>query len=430
MIDNTYGQYTSSAAMIWQLPDGDQVKGTRRDLVMNDQDKSSHERPLSVVVATQQIGNVISGIGLYAHNLVEYLLGDGHQVYVIAPEDQRPLGKLPYSFIGVPPPFAGDTHARWVSLSISFARELARLRRKHLFDLIHFTDGREALFTRVNVPMIGNISDTYSAAIQPLSYYHNYYNDWLMRWGYYKFVHACEPLALRRLKAVIAASDFTAQVIADVYHIPLQRLFMCHLSIAAGRYSTSMALREKVGPHSPRVLFVGGNMQRKGLPNLIKAARHVLESFPDVEFWIAGKDKAEPYMQAMCSKAGVSKHFRFLGWQSQDELLGLYAQADIFVMPSLTEAFGVVFLEAMAAGMPVIGTRVGGIPEIIEDGRNGLLVDNDNVKELGDAIVSLLANQNLQEKLRQAGLETVWRFDIGRMMECTYDVYRAVLSNH
>ena len=394
------------------------------------QEQFSKERRLSVVVATQQIGSVISGIGLHAQNLVEYLLGDGYQVCVIAPEDQRPPGKLPYPFVSVPPPVAGNTQARWVSLSISFARELGRLQRQHSFDLVHFTDGREALFCRSNVPMVGNINDTYAATIKPLSFYHHYFDDWLLRWGYYRFVHACEPVALRRLQAVIANSNYTARVMAEAYHIPEQRLHVCHKSIATERYATTLALREQASPHPPRVLFVGGNMQRKGLPILIDAASRVLEGFPETEFWIAGKDKAEPYMRSLCRQAGVSERFRFLGWQSQDDLLKLYAQADIFVMPSLTEAFGVVFLEAMASGLPVIGTRVGGIPEIIEDGRNGMLVETGNVTGLGDAIVLLLGNQKLRENLRQAGLATARRFNVNSMMQCTYRVYRAVLSNH
>jgi glycosyltransferase involved in cell wall biosynthesis len=393
-------------------------------------ERFSKGKPLSVVVATQQMGNVISGIGLYAHNLVEYLLSDGHHVCVIAPEDQRPSGLLPYTYVSVPRPIAGNTHARWVSLSISFARELGRLQHQQSIDLVHFTDGREALFCRYKLPMIGNISDTYAADLQPLSFYRHYFNDWLLRWGYYRFVHACEPVALRRLQAVIAASDFTAQVMADVYHIPKDHLHMCHLSIATGRYTNMEALREQVNPHPPRILFVGGNMQRKGLPLLIAAAPRVLEVIPDAEFWIAGKDKAEPFMKSLCKQTGVSERFRFFGWQSQDDMLNLYAQTDIFVLPSLTEAFGVVFLEAMASGLPVIGTRVGGIPEIIKDGVNGMLVENDNVSELATAIVQLLGNKNLQENLRQAGLATMRRFDISNMMQCTYDVYEKVLTKH
>jgi glycosyltransferase involved in cell wall biosynthesis len=394
------------------------------------QEQFFKERRLSVVVATQQIGSVISGIGLHAQNLVEYLLGDGQQVCVIAPEDQRPSGKLPYSFVSVPPPIAGNTQARWVSLSINFARELGRLQRQHSFNLIHFTDGRESLFCRSNVPMVGNINDTYAATIKPISFYQHYFDDWLLRWGYYRFVHTCEPVALRRLQAVIANSHYTAGVMADVYHIPQQRLHVCHKSINVERYASALALREQTSPHPLRVLFVGGNMQRKGLPILISAASKVLKKFPETEFWIAGKDKAEPYMQSLCYQAGVGERFRFLGLQSQDNLLKLYAEADIFVMPSLTEAFGVVFLEAMAAGLPVIGTRVGGVPEIIDDRYNGILVEAGNVTELEDAIILLLGNQNLREHLRETGLATARRFDVNSMMQCTYQIYQKILSNH
>jgi len=379
-------------------------------------------------VATQQIGSVISGIGSYAHNLVKGLVRDGHQVCVIAPEDQRPPGNLPYHFVSVPSPIARNTQARWFSLSISFARELGRLQHQHSFDVVHFTDGRESLFCRSNVPTVGNIHDTYAAIIEPLSFYRHYFDDWLLRWGYYHFVHACEQVALRRLWAVIANSRYTRRVMAEVYRLE-QQLHMCYLGIVTERYVTALMLRGQTDPHPLRVLFVGGNMQRKGLPILINAAPRVLKSFPDVEFWIVGRDKAESHMQSLCRRAGVLDRFRFFGWQSQDELLKLYAQTDIFVMPSLTEAFGVVFLEAMASGLPVIGTRVGGIPEIIEHGCNGLLVEGGNVTELGEALVLLLGDQNLRKNLQQAGLETARRFDVGRMMQCIYQVYGKVLAN-
>ena len=397
---------------------------------MERQDLFFRDRRLSIIVVTQQIGRVISGIGLYAHNLVEYLLADGNQVCVIAPENQRPSGRFSYTFVGVPPPIAGNTQARWVSLSISFARELRRMEGKKQFDLVHFTDGREALFCKFNIPMIGNINDTYAASINPLSYYRSYFNDWLLRWVYYYFVHACEPVALQHLQAIIANSNYTAQVMTDAYHISKQKLYVCHKSIMSGQYKTALSLHDQANPHHMRVLFVGGNMQRKGLPILINAAPRVLEAFPEVEFWIAGEDKAEPAMRMLCNQAGVSKHFHFWGWQSQSDLKKLYSQADIFVMPSLTEAFGMVFLEAMAAGLPVIGTRVGGVPEIIVDGSNGILVDPGKINELGETIVQLLGNQKLRKKLCLAGFTTAQRFDVKSMMHCTYEIYQKVLSAH
>ncbi len=103
-------------------------------------------------------------------------------------------------------------------------------------------------------------------------------------------------------------------------------------------------------------------MYRKGMPDLIKAAPGVIKEHPQARFIIVGKDKSVDRLKRLCDDLNVDRNFEFAGWQSQDSLLSYYQQASVFVMPSLTEALGVTFLEAMAAGVPVIGTNVGGIP--------------------------------------------------------------------
>ncbi len=90
----------------------------------------SRPHSLNLCVVTQQIGSVISGIGLHARNLVKQLCADGHRVTVIAPVDQRPEGEPGYRFIGVPPAWPGQNQARWFSLSLSFARVLNRLQHQ------------------------------------------------------------------------------------------------------------------------------------------------------------------------------------------------------------------------------------------------------------------------------------------------------------
>jgi glycosyltransferase involved in cell wall biosynthesis len=127
-------------------------------------------------------------------------------------------------------------------------------------------------------------------------------------------------------------------------------------------------------------------------------------------------------------KLGVSNQFHFLGWKSPDDLIDLYAQSTLYVMPSLTEAFGIVFLEAMAAGLPVIGTSVGGIPEIIQDGVNGRLVPPRNPTALADTILGLIRQPEEQERLRRGGLERIQQFTSDNGMKCTYSVYESVLS--
>lgn len=382
---------------------------------------------LSICVVTQQYKRVISGIGLYTRNLVSRLINDGHRVTVVAPLDQSPSGEEEFYFVGVAPPLFRHTQARWFSLAFSFARALRTLESREKFDLIHFTDARESLFCQTYAPTVGNVNDTYAAEVQSLSYYRRYYSDWALRWVYYHFVRYCESLALPRLKAIITNSHYTAKVVGSQCHIPNERLYICYKSIEPERYASVLTSRR---PRSSafHILFVGGNMQRKGLPVLIEAAPQILRELPNAEFWIVGEDAAVLRMKALCRAKGVDSNFRFWGWKPHSALLELYAQADVFVMPSLAEAFGVVFLEAMACGVPVIGSSVGGIPEIIQHGYNGLLVNPGNADELAAAVLQVLRNTTLQERLREGGLETVQRFSVGRMMECTYQVYEALLG--
>jgi glycosyltransferase involved in cell wall biosynthesis len=383
---------------------------------------------LSVCVVTQQLATVLSGPGLHARNLVAHLLADGHRVHVLAPESERPNGDLAYAFTGVPKPAFGRNQARWMPLAVSFGRALANLKRAHHFDLVQFTDARESLFCPAGLVSIGHINDTYAADVQPLAYYREHYADWRTRWAYYRVVHAAERRTLRCLSAVVANSRYTARIIQKQYGITSDKMHVCHKSVEPSQYAPALAIRAETVPHPPRVLFVGGNMQRKGLPTLIQAAPSVAQVVPDVEFWVAGRDAAQAAMESLCESLGVRARFQFLGLKPQGELLALYAQSDAFAMPSLTEAFGVVFLEAMACGLPVVGTRVGGVPEIVRDGENGLLVPPDDPPALAEALIRLLTNPALRERMAASGLHTAQAFSVDAMMDCTYGVYRAALA--
>jgi glycosyltransferase involved in cell wall biosynthesis len=382
----------------------------------------------SICVVTQQYHSVISGIGLHARNLVARLIADGHAVVVLAPEDQRPSSGETLSFVGVPPPLFAGSQARWLSLAWSFSRALRVLERVQVFDLIHFTDARESLFCDLRSPAVGNVNDTYAADVASPGYYRRHYEDWLSRWAYYRFVKLAETVALPRLPGIIANSQHTCKTIASQYRLRADRLHVCYKAIDPARFAPVLQARAQVDPHPARVLFVGGNMQRKGLPTLIQAAAGVLAKLPDTEFWVVGQDRAIPHMEALCRSAGVDASFRFWGGKSQAELLDFYARADVFVMPSLVEAFGVVFLEAMASGIPVISARAGGVPELVEHGRNGLLIEPGDAGELTELLLRLLADRPLQQRLQKAGLETAQQFDVERMMQCTYQVYRNVLA--
>ncbi len=387
---------------------------------------------MNICIVTQQYKNVISGVGLHANNLTNALLIDGHTITLLLPEDQAPQNTTPQlTVVTVKKPGFSQSQARWLSLSFSFNAALKRLETQNKFDLIHFTDARESFFCHTRAPMIGHVNDTYSAELKkPLDYKKNY-PDWLLRWLYYNTVHFLESRKLRRLKLVVANSQFTANAIVQNYPNTASKVRLCYKSVDVERYRGVSRNREAatLDPARQVVLFVGSNMHRKGVPDLIKAAPGVIREHPEAQFVIVGKDKAVPQLEALCADFKVNKNFEFAGWRSQADLLGHYQQATIFVMPSLTEALGVTFLEAMAAGVPVIGTNVGGIPEIIQNGFNGLLVPIESPSAITEAINRLLADDQLRESLAENARATLNKFDVSSMMECTYRLYNEVVGN-
>ena len=384
---------------------------------------TSADRRLRICVVSQQYRRVVSGIGVHARNLTHRLHADGHNVHLLVPADEAPVD-APFPVTTVPPAKLRGSQARWFSLALSFGAALRALERDQHFDVVQFTDARESLFHRSSAQVIGHINDTYSADVQTLAYYRARYGDAVQRWAYYRVVHALEARALRRLSCVVANSRFTLRTIQTAYGLRDAQLHLCYKSVDVEQFRPAHELRTRIPSHPPRVLFVGGNMQRKGLPTLIAAAALIAERVPDVEFVIAGRDAAQARMEAQCEALGVRARFHFLGLQSQAELLQCYAAADVFVLPALTEALGIVFLEAMAAGVAVVGTNVGGIPEIITDGENGLLTPPEDPRALADCIITLLTQPDLRARFVQAGARTLERFSVEAMMRCTYGLYR------
>ncbi len=387
---------------------------------------------MNICVVTQQYKNIFSGVGLHANNLTNALLNDGHKVTLVLPEDQAPQLISPQlSITTVKKPRFNQNQARWISLSFSFNTALQRLESQSRFDLVHFTDARESFFCTPHASMIGHVNDTYSAELKtPLEYKRNY-PDWLLRWLYYSAVHYLESRKLHRLKLLVANSQYTANTIIKTYPKTAPKVRLCYKSVDIERYH-EIDNRRKVSPPDldhPIILFVGSNMYRKGVPDLIKAAPGVIKQHPQARFIIIGEDKSADRLKRLCYDLNVDRNFEFAGWQSQESLLSYYQRASVFVMPSLTEAFGVTFLEAMAAGVPVIGTNVGGIPEIIHDGTNGLLVPVESPSSITDAINQLLSDAQLRERFIQSAFSTLNNFSVDKMMECTRSLYQEILEN-
>ena len=375
-----------------------------------------------VILCTQQFGNYWSGLGAYATSLAKGLVERGIEVVVIAPVGAQPIDGV--GWIEVEPARWDFTHGNWLSLSYAFARALKTLDA----DIIHFTDAREAFAYHGKIPAVGTLHDDYFARHRWWPwYYRRDYVDWIQRWAYYSIVTLLERKAFRKLTALTANSNATAQTISKRYHIAIDKITTIYLGLDLTPQPVDEELeRERL--ENPKLLFVGGNMQRKGLPLVLRALKQLLPSFPNLRLQILGKNQNLGKMQHLAQKLEIQEHVDFLGWVPPDRVNDYFRRAAVFVMPSLMEGFGLVFLEAMAAGLPVIGGNVGGTRELIEDGVNGMLVKPGNVENISFQIDQMLREKVVRNRIIQKGFDTLKRYNHQTTIHHTLEFYKAAVA--
>lgn len=189
----------------------------------------------------------------------------------------------------------------------------------------------------------------------------------------------------------LAISDHARQLMIGL-GCPEERIRIHHMGVDCGRF-TYRARRYGGGPI--RVLSVGRMVEKKGYMHGLSAISHVVDMGVPVEYTIVGDGPQLADIEAAVTSLGLRNHVRLLGWQPQEAVLELMYEHHLLMMPSVTAANGdeegvpVTLMEAMATGLPVVATRHAGIPELVQDGRSGILVPEDDVVSLADALSRL-----------------------------------------
>ena len=176
-----------------------------------------------------------------------------------------------------------------------------------------------------------------------------------------------------------------------------------------------------------KILFVGRLIECKGIPFLIESFRRVLKNNINARLFLVGDGVEVDRIRENISFLNIEPYVFFLGYQENPR--SFMSIADLLVLPPKEEGFGRVLLEAMGAGTPVIGTNIGGIPEIIEHGTNGLLVDHGDIEALKNSIIKILKNNSLREEIIQGGYETInSKFCIETYQEKLENIYDTLLG--
>lgn len=207
-----------------------------------------------------------------------------------------------------------------------------------------------------------------------------------------------EQFGLDNADKIIAVSGYTKNRIIDNYKIPASKISVVHNAIERDeKHQKAETTKPDV---TPMVLFLGRLTIAKGADHLLQAADKVVSVVPDAKFVFVGKGEMIKELIDMSIDLGISQNVVFTGWLSHTQVDEAYRSADLFVMPSITEPFGLTALEAMRNGTPVLISRQSGVSEVIQ---NCLKVDFWDIDGMANKILSVLRYLPLQETLRENG---------------------------
>ena len=220
--------------------------------------------------------------------------------------------------------------------------------------------------------------------------------------------------AINNSSYVTANSNFTKKTILSISGS--KSIEVIPMGVDLSKFSPEkkdLRLRQKLNIQNEFILFVGRLAEKKGIEYMIKAMPIVLRQLPKSKLAIVGDGPEMGKLKNLVKELNIENSIIFVGKIRNEELPKFYATADVFVGPSIvtdkgdTEGLGVVFLEAIASGTCVIGSNVGGIPDIIKHNKTGILVEQKNPSQLAHSIVDLLKNKKLQQKLKKSAINHI-----------------------
>jgi glycogen(starch) synthase len=293
----------------------------------------------------------------------------------------------------------------------------------HEFDLVHGHDWLVAmacdhLARRFGAPLLTTIHATE----------HGRHQGWVEEHPQ-SHIHGVERWITNCSDRVIACSYYMREQIADIFGVPDERIVVIPNGIdpedlqPQDEHELERLRLQFAGPDEKLVLLLGRLVYEKGFQLALEAMPSLIERLPATRFLVAGSGTHEAELRRQASELGLMEHGTFLGWIGDDVLHSLYRIADVCVVPSIYEPFGLVALEAMASGCPCIVADTGGLREVVPHEEAGLRFRARDPVALGSMVERLLSDSGLRARLVAEASEHVLRFDWADVAEQTAAVY-------
>jgi glycogen(starch) synthase len=249
-------------------------------------------------------------------------------------------------------------------------------------------------------------------------------------------IHGVENWVANRAEQVITCSAYMRDQVSDIFAIEEDRIAVIPNGIDpsdlyAAPDSEIEALRARfAAPDEKLVLLVGRLVYEKGFQVALEAMPRVIEEVGNVRFLVAGAGTHEQELRVQARELGLDAHGTFLGWIGDDVLHSLYRIADLTVVPSIYEPFGLVALEAMASGSPCLVADTGGLREVVPHEAVGLRFRSRDPRSLARVAARVLADDELGRRIVAEAHEHVRLFDWADVAERTLEVYEALTARH
>jgi glycogen synthase len=248
------------------------------------------------------------------------------------------------------------------------------------------------------------------------------------------YIHGVERWIVNRSRRVIACSHYMREQIVDIFGVDEERVSVIPNGIDPDDLPVSDPVElerlraEFATPEEKLVLLIGRLVYEKGFQLALEAMPRVIAEAPGTRFLVAGSGTHEAELHRQAEELGLMEHGTFLGWIGDDVLHSLYRIADLTVVPSIYEPFGLVALEAMASGCPCIVADTGGLREVVPHEEAGLRFPADDPDGLAEVAIRVLSDDELGRRLVAEAYEHVRRFDWADVAEQTAAVYADLIG--
>lgn len=238
-------------------------------------------------------------------------------------------------------------------------------------------------------------------------------------------VYEIEKRAMNEADGIIAVSNFTKEKIVQHYGIVSEKITVVHNGIDESDYCTLTPRLKEIKTEGAQkiVLFAGRITIQKGPEYFVQAAKKVLEYYPNVLFVVSGSGDMQRQMMEEAAGLGVGDKIIFTGWLRGDDLNALYQAADLYVMPSVSEPFGIIPLESIVNGTPVIISKQTGVSEVLS---HALKVDFWDIDEMANKILGVLQNESLRKTLLNESQKEVKKITWKSAAKKVLGVYKKV----